>query len=192
MILISGFQPFSVWTNNTSEVAALAAAEVDDRVRAMILPVCYDRAAELLVEEIMALRPHLAISLGMAAKRTTVDIECCAHNEDNSEVADNDGVIREGAAILEGPPTLTPNFPRESLQEYLESLGYHAGISHNAGRYVCNNLFFRVSHELQRRGSETPFTFVHIPGPVDWEEDQVREFGHNLAKWALSGGKLYA
>ncbi len=186
MILITGFEPFGKWTTNTALWAALAAGEAGGGVRSMILPVSYQLAAARLVQEIDDSAPEMVISIGMAGKRATVDVETLAHNEDRTELADSDGVIRSGTPIFDGGlETLTPSFPRVSLVEYLRGAGYLAGLSSDAGRYVCNNLFYTVAAALSARESETPFTFVHIPGPLLWKEPVARKFGRVLAQWAL-------
>jgi pyroglutamyl-peptidase len=184
-LLLSGFQPFGRWSENTSLWALRAAQSASGGlIQSLELPVEFDRAAALLLESFWRARPLEIIALGMAAGRREVSVETLAFNEDRADLPDNAGILRPAGAPIdaEGPSSLSPPFPREELVDFLRRRGFEANLSADAGRYVCNNLFYLAARALMPAGAS--FTFVHAPGPAEWTRAEAERFGESLAAWA--------
>src|SRR5690606_3951187 len=130
-VIVSGFQPFGPWSENTSLWAARAAGEAAARLAerpggdgsgwllAAELPVEFDRAADLLLR--LARREGAAevVALGMAGKSEEVRVEVRAANEDSADLPDNAGVSRRGERIDRGgPPALEPSYPAEAMAAF--------------------------------------------------------------------------
>jgi pyroglutamyl-peptidase len=183
-LALSGFQPFGPWSENPSLWALRAAREAaGGLILALELPVEFDRAADLLLERVRAGRPAEVLALGMAAGSREVAIETLAFNEDRASLPDNAGALRADGSPIDpgGPASLSPAFPREAFAEHLRAEGFPVRLSANAGRYVCNNLFYRVARGLLGGAA---FTFAHVPGPQEWPREEAERFGRALARWA--------
>jgi pyroglutamyl-peptidase len=184
--LVTGFQPFGPWTENTALWAARRAAESSlGAARFLALPVEYDASFEAWREAVARFRPAIALSLGMASTRSEVSIETTAFNEDNADLPDNAGIARRGSPIeAGGADSLGTDFPREALLARLRDAGFEANLSADAGRFVCNHLFYRAARALEAGfAPETRFAFVHIPGPATWTKAEAERFGESLGAW---------
>jgi pyroglutamyl-peptidase len=183
-VLLTAFQPFGQWTENTS-LAIMRKADglTAENVLGLELPVEFDRAASLLLETAERERPAEILALGMAGGRREVCIETIAFNEDRASLPDNAGALRDAGSLIDpdGPERVTPRFPREELVAFLSERGFPSRLSDDAGRYVCNNLFYRVARAI---APGVAFTFVHVPGPEDWPATEIERLGEALAAWA--------
>ena len=77
-------------------------------------------------------------------------------------VPDNRGHIAGAESIVEeGPAELSTGLPAEALRDALLARGIAANLSDDPGRYVCNNIFYRIMTESNARGLASGF--VHLP-----------------------------
>ena len=53
-------------------------------------------------------------------------------------------------------------------------------ISHDAGQFVCNRLYFEVLDYLQRHGPERPCLFVHVPVLTTDNQDAIAADFHSI------------
>ena len=151
-ILVTGFGPFPGVDDNPT--AALARA-VDGQhlgeveVVGRVLPVSFARGPDLAISVAREVGAELVVGLGVAVKRSQVEVETvavCAW----SESPDVDGVCD---AALSGP-----NEVRATLDTMRLADALGAGLSSDAGRYVCNAWLYRVTSAL-----DVPVGFVHVP-----------------------------
>jgi pyroglutamyl-peptidase len=171
-VLISGFEPFpagSSWPNS-SEAAVegfdpAGLADLDATVMKVILPVEWDTAAAMMRDLIQRCRPDVVVGFGQG--RSRVEPETTAYNrKDAADVAggvpDNRGLVFDGAPVVEGGPArYGTGLPAAAIVAALQGAGIDAGTSDDPGRYVCNNLFYGMMHQL--RGSAVVGGFVHLP-----------------------------
>jgi pyroglutamyl-peptidase len=107
----------------------------------------------------------VVLGLGVAQKRDAINIERVAHNWDEATIPDNNGVQLSGQKIvLDGPETYTSTLPVERMLAALQAANIPSVISDNAGRYVCNHVFYCASHEIDQLGLDIRCGFVHVPG----------------------------
>ena len=144
MILLTGFEPWDEFKSNPSgEVAKALGGEV--------LPVDY-RRADALLRRLLERRPSAVVLTGLAAKRTSIELETRAYNEKHT-----------GRPIdRNGPSFRKSTLPLAPLLRRLRRAGLPAAISHDAGRFLCNYVFFVARGLL----GDVPCGFVHLP-PAD-------------------------
>lgn len=102
------------------------------------LPVDSQVATDLTIDRLETLQPHAVICCGMAELRSTLTLESQAKR---------------------GEMTLKSTFDVEGLVTKLSS----ADVSHDAGKFVCNDLYYNVLDCIYQRQLPTHCVFVHIP-----------------------------
>lgn len=179
-VLITGFVPFPpnptdprYQRPNSSRAAVTGfdpAVFIDDpdlpavSLMALQLPVEFDSAPDLLAGVITRCQPDVVIGFGQG--RWAVDLETTAYNlKDTSDVAggvpDNRGVVAVQELIeTEGPGEVYTGLPCEDILQELNRRGISAHQSDDPGRYVCNNLFYRI---MQAAGPGAKAGFIHLP-----------------------------
>jgi pyroglutamyl-peptidase len=182
-VLITGFVPFPpnptdprYQRPNSSQAAVTGfdpAVFIDDpdlpevSVVVLQLPVEFDSAPDLLADVIARCQPEVVIGFGGVGQgRWAVDLETTAYNlKDTSDVAggvpDNRGVVAVQERIeAEGPDEVYTGLPYEDILQELNRRGVTAKESDDPGRYVCNNLFYRI---MQAAGPDAAAGFIHLP-----------------------------
>lgn len=102
------------------------------------LPVDFNLAPGLVLAKFNELRPDVLVCCGMAEKRDKLNIESRA-------------VVDEVATTTELDLTsLTRDLPMTE-------------ISHDAGRFVCNSLYFEALNHLKAQQRKHHCLFVHVP-----------------------------
>jgi len=155
VILVTGFGPFGEIRDNPSGRLARAvhgARLGGHTVVGLTLPVAYDRGLRMALRHASAADCAAVIGLGVAAGRSGIEVERVARNRAN-ETPDVDGVV---PAIVEpgGPSEVRASADVEALAAELG-----AGLSDDAGAYVCNAWLYRLTRGLPG----TPVAFVHVP-----------------------------
>lgn len=102
------------------------------------LPVNIARASERTIAAIEDIKPKLIICSGMAESRYLLTVESHA-------TWTNDRI----------PTTV-------DLESLVKPLAYTA-ISNNAGKFVCEGLYYQVLKHLQQTRSPSQCVFVHVP-----------------------------
>ncbi len=175
MILLSGFRPFlNQYWNPAQEV--LENLSRRENTVPVLLPVEFNAAFEILrariIEGESTRHPIKAVvMLGQAGGRSDVCLEKVALNYQQS-FADEKGFCPPTGAIIAAAPAayFTP-FPVEIWAQELRSKKLPVQVSLTAGSFICNEIAFRMAHELQSKQSPTKWLFVHFP----WMEKQVKK-----------------
>ncbi|GAB2538454.1 pyroglutamyl-peptidase I family protein [Brachybacterium huguangmaarense] len=173
-ILLSGFEPFAgADTNESWEAVRLAARQLRDEghdADALLLPVEFARAGELLVERTRELRPRIVVAAGLAAGRRAITPERVAINVRDARIPDNAGL-----APVDEPCVAVPDvgwfstLPVKAMATAAELAGAPAQVSQTAGTFVCNDVFALLMHAL---GADPALAgtrggFVHVPAADD-------------------------
>jgi pyroglutamyl-peptidase len=155
--LITGFGPFPGCPVNPSGPLAEAAARRLG-LEARVLPVTWDVPARLGAE----MRGWDGVlALGVAAGRRRVEVERRAFNQ-AGEAVDAAGAAVGGALVPGAPAALEGLLHRPPFDAVVARAidrGLPVGYSDDAGRYLCNALFFHLLHA----GDGRPAGFVHVP-----------------------------
>ncbi|MFK8252285.1 pyroglutamyl-peptidase I family protein [Ancylobacter terrae] len=113
-----------------------------------------------------ASRPDIVLMLGLAARRRHVSIELWAANA-ASRSPDAARRHAPGRALVTGGPGRRPCAALPAaLLHALRLARLPAGLSRDAGRYLCNALAYRAYASVGARGRPARAVFVHIPPPV--------------------------
>jgi pyroglutamyl-peptidase len=102
------------------------------------LPVDFQRAPELVIAAIQEYSPEVVICCGMAERRSRLTVE-------------SNGKL--------GGETLKTGINLQVLVSNLK----RTAISHDAGRFVCNHLYYSVLDYLRQYRSNSRCVFVHVP-----------------------------
>lgn len=164
-ILVTGFDRFGDNDHNSSQAIVDALARAGDPgLACRVLPTSYRRAGELIESWIEHERPRAVVMLGLAASAAALRLERFAHNRDRSESADNDGEVRSDSPIVEvGPEVYTSTLPLERFAAAVRSAGTPVEPSLTAGGFVCNHVFYRARHRIERTNLRIPCGFLHVP-----------------------------
>ncbi|HEY9611905.1 peptidase C15 [Allocoleopsis sp.] len=102
------------------------------------LPVDISQASELAIAKINELQPDIIICCGMAESRRQLSVESNARN---------------GSRVLNTPV---------DLDKLLQGL-VKTTLSHDAGKFVCEGLYYSVLNHLQKNEFKKHGIFVHVP-----------------------------
>jgi pyroglutamyl-peptidase len=177
-LLLTGFMPFpGVDVNPTQLLIRYFQDEtvlLPDGVEviAEVLPTAFEASDERIRQLIRDEAPDVVLCLGVAQKRDSINIERVAHNWDEATIPDNEGLQLSGQKIVaSGAETYLSTLPIERMMAALQAANIPAVFSDDAGRYVCNHVFYASRHEIATRGLNIPCGFVHVPGLVGTSEE---------------------
>lgn len=160
-ILVTGFQPFLGQPINPSALIAKKLEQEDPAgFKSLILPVQYQKGFEVLKDELLksSIFPKKIILLGQAAGREKICLERVALNWIESAHADEAGVASSPREIIPGAPS--SYIQKEWSFANTLCMG-QVKVSHSAGTYVCNELYFQMLHHFQK--NQKDICFVHLP-----------------------------
>lgn len=164
-VLVTGFEPFGQSKLNPSQllVEALTSEDLPGvELSALVLPVEFDRASEILLKEVAQISPDFVISFGQAEGRSGITPEKIAINLDHARIADNSGDQRQDSVIDElGNDGYFSTLPVNQIVEAIKSVGVESELSLSAGTFVCNHIFYKLQKELSN--SSIKSGFIHIP-----------------------------
>ncbi|HVU31998.1 MAG TPA: pyroglutamyl-peptidase I [Opitutaceae bacterium] len=191
-VLITGFEPFGGDTRNPSQEIARA---LDGRVIAggrivgAVLPCAFGSSVRALRALIRRERPDVVIALGLANTRQEITPERIAINLDDARIRDNAGRQPADRPVVRGgPAAYWSTLPVKPIVAALAKQGFPASVSHSAGTFVCNHVFYALLHDVHRSGelrasgssakrSTAPAArrhrgpvaagFIHVPWPSD-------------------------
>jgi pyroglutamyl-peptidase len=112
--------------------------------------------------KLFAEKPDLVLIFGVAGRRRYLSIETRARNAQSVLYPDVSGHRPEHGTIARGKPAALPgNAPFVRLLGAVRPSGFPARLSRDAGRYLCNYVYWRAL--AKARGTPTRVQFVHIP-----------------------------
>ncbi len=149
-VLITGFEPWGGVRRNPSGEAARV-------LRGHVLPVRYAEAGREIARLIRKTRPGAIVMLGLAPGRGKISLEAVARNMDYCEGPPPRRGRRK--RIMKGPFERGTRLPVGRILRRLRAAGIPAGVSRDAGTFICNHVFYVA---LAR--SRVPCGFVHVPG----------------------------
>ncbi len=166
-VLLTGFEPFGGEISNPSATAVqqLLGSPPPEGIdwQGLILPVEFQRSAQLLLQKIDQWQPALVICVGQAGGRPQLSLEQVAINLLEARIPDNSGWQPAGEPVVAGAPAAYfSNLPLKAMRQAVQEQGIPAQISYTAGTYVCNALMYQLMHHLSQRPA-CRGGFVHIP-----------------------------
>ena len=106
------------------------------------------------------------VHLGVAGDRSHISLECRGVNEANFRIPDVFGFQCCGEPVVpDSPPVLYCSLRLPEILAEMHDKGINCEISTDAGRYVCNYIFFQSLHAAAPHN--VPVLFVHVPAFKD-------------------------
>ncbi len=163
-VLISAFTPFNKMPNNySSEVLKYI-----DGVDKIILDVVYDECFNNLKKQFNLDDYDLLIAMGEARSRNVLTLEKRAINVSSCSLVDNSLVLKKDEKIIpNGEEYLYTKLP-------IEESGID--ISSDAGRFVCNNIYYHLLFNYPEKS-----LFIHIP-ECNNDDAKYREYAEKIKK----------
>ncbi|MEO7917554.1 MAG: pyroglutamyl-peptidase I [Dokdonella sp.] len=166
-VLLTGFEPFGGEHVNPSQqiVSALDGEHIHGyRIVSRVLPVAFAPCICLLKEWIEELQPTLVIGIGQAGGRAELSLERVAINLMDARIPDNDGAQPVDVPVdPDAPDGLFASLPLKRVLYALRDAGIPVAMSHTAGTYVCNQVFFLTVAHLARSANGARGGFIHVP-----------------------------
>jgi len=162
-VLMTGFAPFGGEPVNPSwQAVSLLGARRDD-IAAVELPCEFAASLPTLRRAVEEHRPSLVVCVGQAGGRLDVTPERVAINLIDARIPDNAGARPVDVPVVpDGPAAYFTTLPVKACVAAIRAAGVPASVSHTAGTYVCNQVFYGLMHLLSTlpdvRGG-----FVHVP-----------------------------
>ena len=176
-VLVTGFEPFDGEAVNPSqEIARALDGETiaGHRVVGATLPTEFARSLDTLELLLAQHRPALVLALGLAAGRPGISLERVAINLIDARIADNAGAQPIDVRVVENAPNAYfSTLPIKAMLARLRQAGIEAAISHTAGTFVCNQVFFGLAHSIATKYPKLRGGFVHVP----WLPGQAARHG---------------
>lgn len=164
-VLLTAFEPFDGREANASQQVAdslIARGVPGAELRSVVLPVSFRSAPERLAEALDD-GPEVVVALGEAAGSTKLRFERVAINLIDARIPDNDGAQPIDAPVrVGGDGALFSSLPVKAMCRGARAAGMPSQVSHSAGTFVCNALFYRLMHAVADR-PEVRAGFVHVP-----------------------------
>ena len=166
-VLITGFGAFpGVRSNPTAQLAAELAAVrrpgLENVVRiAHVFETSYTAVERALPAVLAEVSPDVVLLFGLATRTPYLRIETRALNRRSALFADVRGCHPTNVAITPcAPVAMRGNAPHQGLAVAARRAGVPARLSHNAGTYLCNYVYWRALELTER---QPLVQFVHVP-----------------------------
>jgi len=163
-LLITGFDPFGGETVNASweAVRQLPDQIGDYDLYKLQIPTVFGLGASIVLEEAAKIRPDVILSVGQAGKRAVITPELVAVNLREARIPDNHGAQPVNKPVVpEGPAAYFSTAPVREMVAAIREAGIQADLSLGAGAFVCNDVFYTLTHHF--RDSDTLVGFIHVP-----------------------------
>ncbi|MEV0680822.1 pyroglutamyl-peptidase I [Actinosynnema sp. NPDC050436] len=167
-VVLTGFEPFGGDATNPSwDAVRLVADRAGDDgfdLVAAELPCEFGRSLDVLRELVVAHSPDVVVCVGQAGGRVGVTPERVAVNLDDARIPDNAGHQPIDVPVVAGgPAAYFGTLPVKACVAALLAEGIPASVSHTAGTFVCNHVFYGLMHLLATEFPTTRGGFVHVP-----------------------------
>lgn len=176
-ILVSGFEPFGGEAVNPSQRAVEALGRMalpGLALRTVVLPTRFGASLDRLDAELAGWPADMVLSVGLAGGRNGLAVERVAINLDDARIPDNGGAQPLDRPVVEGAPAAYfASLPVKAMAAAIRATGVDASVSHSAGTFVCNHVFFGLCHRAATTLPGLRCGFVHIP----WLPDQAARHG---------------
>lgn len=165
-VLVTYFEPFGTDTENASREAALRSVPhlrdmdlpCEVEVATAMLPVVFASAGKVLAEAVERFHPDAVIAIGEAGGRSAITPELQAFNENIARIPDNAGAQPDGEPVITGGPAIAASpVLVADITRAINGAGINAETSRDPGRYLCNNIAYRVAQ------LPVPGLFIHVP-----------------------------
>ena len=158
-ILVTAFKPFNKLPNNYS----MEVLKYIDDVDKLIIDVNYDRCYQEIICNYDLYNYDFIIALGEARMRDELTVESQALNLASCSIPDNCGILKQNETIiLDSNDILKTKINLDEISGFVK-------ISNDAGKFVCNNLYYHLLYNHPNKS-----LFIHIPNCHDNDSEYVK------------------
>jgi len=168
-ILVTGFGAFPGVMSNPSEALLgwigerLGRLPGDVTLKTAFIPATWE-AAERFTSQLLAnFDPDIALHFGLHRRAAGFRIETLARNCACTQADADSKRYRPGQMMPGAPRMLRATLNADKLTARLRAHGAPAAPSLDAGRYVCNMLFYLSLHQSLNSNRPRQTSFIHIP-----------------------------
>jgi pyroglutamyl-peptidase len=166
-VLVTGFNPFGGEPVNPALEAVMKLKEIktqDYEVEVREIPTVFNKALDHLYAAIVEIKPDFVICVGQAGGRSEISMERVAININDARIADNEGNQPIDTPVFsDGPVAYWSTLPIKAAVKEMQEQGIPASVSHTAGTFVCNHLFYGLMHHISQSNLSIRGGFIHIP-----------------------------
>ena len=168
-ILLTGFEPFGDLKVNPSQAILESISERQTlcnlhEINTIILPVRFDSAGARIKKTIQEFKPDVILSLGLSGSSDSITLERKAMNLKQDVELQNTKNIKGPTVILLGCPiSYKSTLPLDRIYRSLKDRNIPVSISDDAGRYVCNYVFYLACHQIKLLENSGKTGFIHVP-----------------------------
>lgn len=168
-LLITGFGPFPGASVNPTaelvkrlpELVTLSRCNVD--LQTHIFPTEWQTVKSHAPDLFQTLRPHICLHFGFHQHAGGFRFEGRARNSISTR-ADASGLHLHRSAILRcEQSSLTTNMPIHQFAATLKRRKIPVELSNNAGKYLCNYLYFLSLYHAAQSAERITSAFIHVP-----------------------------
>ncbi|MFC6093797.1 pyroglutamyl-peptidase I [Saccharothrix lopnurensis] len=171
-VLLTGFEPFDGQRTNPSWDAAVAVRPTGYTLATLQLPCVFDESLRVLENALSTHRYDVVISVGQAGGRPNITPERVAVNLNDARIPDNAGNQPVDTPVVPHAPTAYfSTLPVKACTAALTAAGIPAAVSHTAGAFVCNHVFYGLMHLVATEHPHLRAGFVHVPFTPDQTQD---------------------
>nr|WP_220498305.1 pyroglutamyl-peptidase I [Rhodopirellula sp. JC639] len=180
-ILITAFEPYDRWKENSSWLALVDLTSWYDgalEIATRRYPVDLPKLRESL-EADLARNYDYAIHLGQSPGSAVIKLESVGLNlRTNGE-----------PLLVDAPTAYRSTLDLDGCLQRLTGAGIPAQISHHAGTYLCNAALFLSQHYGEMMGRRTQSLFIHLPltpGQVAADESALASMSTPMQSAAIA------
>ena len=162
-LLVTGFEPFGISSINPSQILLEHLVPPEGwSLKTATLPVETNNLGNVLDQILSEFSPELIFCLGEARGESRMRVELWAKNLLNFGQPDNRGqTIRNRRIETKGLDFIFSGLCPNKMIHVLLKNNISTLVSEDAGAYLCNQLFYTLSHRF--RNEKTAVGFLHLP-----------------------------
>ncbi len=154
-ILLTAFEPYDQWPENSSWLTLIDLTSWLDSSSTVVTrryPVDLQPASDRLRKDLLD-RYDFAIHLGQVPGGPVIKLESTGLN-----------LRTDGESLVPGAPAAYRSaLPLAAMRDELLAAGIPAEVSHHAGTYLCNAVFYLSQHFSAQLHLPTVSMFIHLP-----------------------------
>lgn len=161
-VLLTAFGPYDTHPDNASWLALMELTrELGEftSVTTRRYPVDFVETRERLKQD-LSTDYDVILHLGQAVGATAIQLEQIALNVGR----DRDMPLEETFELeSDGPLAYRSTLPLATWTQQIRATGIPCQLSHHAGTYLCNAIFYWTSHQIALNGWDSQVAFIHLP-----------------------------
>jgi pyroglutamyl-peptidase len=181
-VLLTAFEPYGSFQANSSWLTLMELTRDIPEIHELttrLYPVDFAEAAKKLREDVTG-NYDLALHLGQSPGSAQVALEAFAINAGNEQ----GGVC--SPLTPSGPAAFATDLPLEEWAAGIRQAGVPAHVSHHAGTYLCNAVYYWSCFYARQLELPTRSLFVHLP----LDTSQVVDSREPVASLAANQGAV--